>query len=96
MAAKAFAVDGHALTLTETNNGGAIPLCECGWVGPVSLTGRRRDDIEHAGLTVWEVVCGLAAADHRSHLKRVREAARGMSDARAAEIVRRPGRFSHS
>lgn len=65
---------GHAVTLSETNAGGFVPLCECGWIGTVHplYNVRAAETLRKAQRRVlaWD----NAYAEHAEHLHLVREA----------------------
>lgn len=88
--------DVHVLVLHETNSGGWLPTCTCGWYGVVHPC--EVEPVAGVGVMVWpaERAKGRAAAEHRDHLKHERETARGITDAQAVAIVRNPARFTHA
>ena len=94
---------GHALRLSETNAHGYVPVCECGWIGPVVSRAGWRDASDRRRYEVAELTKDRARGLHAAHLVAVdNEIARASAaalDSHAAYLaavaptVRRIGRW---
>lgn len=96
---------GHAIRLSQTNNYGWIPLCECGWIGDVVPVARGdKGESKLYGRRV-ELTQSVARARHGAHLEDARADVIARSDAEFARIGRlipfanatlqRRGRWGH-
>jgi hypothetical protein len=86
---------GHGLRLSQTNAGGFVAVCECGWSGnvhkpPASIpAGHKRLVYNHAA------AISAALHEHSDHVRLERQRARAALDPKVVSIVRQTGRFSH-
>ena len=98
-------VHGHVCTLTETNRGAFVPLCECGWIGNVTPMQYRIDPVTKRKRKQRDLVRSVATAQHEGHLHDVRaqlatEAERALADHGrrvdlANEVLQRRGRWGN-
>lgn len=64
---------GHEITLTRTNSGGVVWVCECGAIGDVvPLIGATKEVTARSRRRI-ELTEGIARARHGGHLEAVRE-----------------------
>lgn len=68
----------HECTLSETNAGGFVPVCECGWIGTVHPMYRPREQETMRKAARRDLTKAAALDEHALHLHEVR-----------ADIVRR-------
>jgi hypothetical protein len=86
---------GHELRLSQTNGGGFVAVCACGWGGnihqpPIWRPAPRLEPRAQTGTAI-----SAALHEHSDHVRLERQRARAALDPKVVNIVRQPGRFSH-
>lgn len=59
---------GHAFIAHETNSGSFVPLCECGWQGPVVPFFGDHENPTQRKARRREITVGIAVVRHGEHL----------------------------
>lgn len=79
---------GHEPTLTRTNRGGVIWVCECGEIGDVTPMIAPSKQASKRSQRRLELTQGIALASHGRHLEQVTANVVAQSDAALAGIGR--------
>lgn len=97
---------GHDVTLSRTNSGGIVWICQCGEIGDVVPLIASTEEITARSRRRLELTEGIARARHGVHLNDVRADIGKRSDRELARIgalskkanatLQRRGRFGHS
>jgi hypothetical protein len=86
---------GHALRLSQTNAGGFVAVCECGWGGnvhqpPIWKPAPMLEPRAQTGKAI-----SAALHEHSDHVRLERRRTALALDPKVVSIVRQTGRFSH-
>jgi hypothetical protein len=79
-------VIGHEVRLSETNRGGFVPICECGWIGAVPPMQYKIDPTTARKRKLRDLSRSLANDAHALHLHDVRADIARDSDRELARI----------
>lgn len=86
----------HALSLSQTNRHGVVPVCACGWIGSVHLAHRAISKGESRGRWLWDGAGERAEHEHAEHVRLVRPLTATLAPEQYVGTVLNTKRFGHA